>query len=116
MPVAHEDVAAEASVGISGHQVAGGIDERDEAVKRSIAAVIATAKQAGRKIGICGQAPSDYPDFAQFLVEQGINSISLNPDAVLKTTVSILEMEEKLRRRTEPKHRSRMSEGELNAT
>jgi pyruvate,water dikinase len=91
-------------------------DERDEAVKRSIASVIATAKQAGRKIGICGQAPSDYPDFAQFLVEQGIDSISLNSDAVLKTTVSILEMEQKLRRQTEPKHRTRMSEGELNAT
>ena len=50
-------------------------------------------KAKGRKIGICGQAPSDYPEFAQFLVEQGIDSISLNPDAVLKTTVRILETE-----------------------
>ena len=49
-----------------------------------------------RKIGICGQAPSDYPEFAQFLVEQGIDSISLNPDAVLKTTVPILETEQAL--------------------
>jgi pyruvate,water dikinase len=48
------------------------------------------------KIGICGQAPSDYPEFAQFLVEQGIDSISLNPDAVLKTTITILEMEQSL--------------------
>ena len=73
-------------------------DERDAAVKTMIANVIRTAKAKGRKIGICGQAPSDYPDFAQFLVEQGIDSISLNPDAVLKTTMVILEMEQKLAR------------------
>ncbi len=71
-------------------------DERDEAVKSMIAQVIAAAKAAGRKIGICGQAPSDYPDFAQFLVERGIDSISLNPDAALKTTLAVLEMEKKL--------------------
>ncbi|GIX49435.1 MAG: phosphoenolpyruvate synthase [Candidatus Tectimicrobiota bacterium] len=71
-------------------------DERNPAVKRMIASVIGTAKAKGRKIGICGQAPSDYPDFAQFLVEQGIDSISLNPDAVLKTTLAILEMEKRL--------------------
>ena len=58
-----------------------------------IASVIRSAKAKGRKIGICGQAPSDYPDFAAFLVELGIDSISLNPDAVLKTTLKILEME-----------------------
>jgi pyruvate,water dikinase len=68
-------------------------DERNQAVKAMIASVIAAAKRKGRKIGICGQAPSDYPDFAKFLVEQGIDSLSLNPDAVLKTTVAILEME-----------------------
>ena len=68
-------------------------DERNQAVKAMIASVIAPAKRKGRKIGICGQAPSDYPDFAKFLVEQGIDSLSLNPDAVLKTTVAILEME-----------------------
>jgi pyruvate,water dikinase len=68
-------------------------DERDPAVKAMIADVIREAKARGRKIGICGQAPSDYPEFAQFLVEQGIDSISLNPDAVLKTTVRILETE-----------------------
>ena len=71
-------------------------DERNPAVKTFIAHVIKTAKAKGRKIGICGQAPSDYPEFAQFLVEQGIDSISLNPDAVLKTTVKILEMEQTL--------------------
>ena len=68
-------------------------DERNDAVKKMIASVIAAARAKGRKIGICGQAPSDYPEFAQFLVEQGIDSISLNPDTVLKTTVAILEKE-----------------------
>jgi len=68
-------------------------DERNAAVKTMIAQVIATCHARGRKIGICGQAPSDYPDFAQFLVQQGIDSISLNPDTVLKTTVAIIEAE-----------------------
>ncbi len=71
-------------------------DERNPAVKTFIAHVIRAAKAKGLKIGICGQAPSDYPEFAQFLIEQGIDSISLNPDAVLKTTVTILEMEQAL--------------------
>ncbi|WNM60029.1 phosphoenolpyruvate synthase [Candidatus Nitrospira allomarina] len=71
-------------------------DERNPAVKTFIAHVIKAAKAKGRKIGICGQAPSDYPEFAQFLVEQSIDSISLNPDAILKTTVKILEMEQTL--------------------
>lgn len=70
--------------------------ERDPAVMAFIAQAIGDVKAAGRKIGICGQAPSDYPDFAQFLVRQGIDSISLNPDSVLKTTVKIVEMERKL--------------------
>ena len=74
-------------------------DERNPAVKRMIAQVIAVCRAKQRKIGICGQAPSDYPDFAQFLVEQGIDSISLNPDTVLKTTVAILEKESKNRPR-----------------
>ncbi len=64
-------------------------DERNEAVKRTIAQAITTVKQHGRKIGICGQAPSDYPEFARFLVEQGIDSMSLNPDSVLKTLLEI---------------------------
>jgi pyruvate,water dikinase len=68
-------------------------DERNPAVTTMIASVIRAAKSKGKKIGICGQAPSDYPDFAAFLVGLGIDSISLNPDAVLKTTVKILEME-----------------------
>ena len=68
-------------------------DERNEAVKTMIAQVIATCRAHGCKIGICGQAPSDYPEFAQFLVEQQIDSISLNPDTVLKTTLAILATE-----------------------
>jgi pyruvate,water dikinase len=73
-------------------------DERNAAVKTMIANVIRAAKSKGRKIGICGQAPSDYPEFAEFLVEQGIDSISLNPDSVLKTTARILETEERIKR------------------
>jgi pyruvate,water dikinase len=68
-------------------------DERNAAVKKMIGQVISVARAKGRKIGICGQAPSDYPDFARFLVEQGIHSISLTPDVVLKTTLDVLELE-----------------------
>lgn len=75
-------------------------DERNPAVMRSIASVIRDAKAAGRKIGICGQAPSDYPEFARFLVECGIDSISLNPDAVLRTTMDLLEIEAGLAQRS----------------
>ncbi len=64
-------------------------DERNEAVKSMIRTIIQRAKANNRKIGICGQAPSDYPEFAKFLVEQGIDSISLNPDSVLKTMLAI---------------------------
>jgi pyruvate,water dikinase len=71
-------------------------DERDPAVMNSIAAAIRTVQAAGRKIGICGQAPSDYPEFAEFLVRQGIDSISLNPDAVTKTTLRIIQLEKQL--------------------
>lgn len=74
-------------------------DERNEAVKKMIAQVIHTCREKRRKIGICGQAPSDYPDFAQFLVEEGIDSISLTPDTVLKTTLAILEKENALPRK-----------------
>ncbi len=75
-------------------------DERNPAVKSMIAQVIATCRAKGRKIGICGQAPSDYPEFAQFLVGQGIDSISLNPDTVMKTTAAILEAEKELKQRS----------------
>lgn len=74
-------------------QVAPLFDERNEAVRSSCANLIRIAHQYGRKVGICGQAPSDYPEFAAFLVQEGIDSISLNPDAVLRTTKMILEIE-----------------------
>jgi len=68
-------------------------DERNEAVKELIRQVIQKAHKARRKVGICGQAPSDFLDFAKFLVEEKIDSISLNPDTVIKTTVEIWKME-----------------------
>ncbi|MEK6967832.1 MAG: phosphoenolpyruvate synthase [Nanoarchaeota archaeon] len=71
-------------------------DERNEAVKSLVAKVIAAAKKKGKKIGICGQAPSDYPEFAEFLVECGIDSISLNPDVAIKTLLAIHAKELKL--------------------
>jgi pyruvate,water dikinase len=71
-------------------------DERNEAVKRKIRRVIETAKQYHRKVGICGQAPSDYPDFASFLVEQNIDSISLNPDSVLKMLLEVANTEKSI--------------------
>ncbi|MFW5852706.1 MAG: putative PEP-binding protein, partial [Nanoarchaeota archaeon] len=71
-------------------------NERNPAVKEMIADVITKAKARTKKIGICGQAPSDFPDFAQFLVERGIDSISLNPDTVVKTTLKILQKEKQL--------------------
>jgi pyruvate,water dikinase len=74
-------------------------DERNDAVTQTIAQVIRAAHAAGRKIGICGQAPSDYPEFAQFLVAQGIDSISLNPDSVLKTMLAIVEAEQAIAKR-----------------
>jgi pyruvate,water dikinase len=73
--------------------VASLFDERNPAVKKMIADVIAACRVRHRKIGICGQAPSDFPEFAQFLVEQGIDSISLNPDTVLKTSLAIRQQE-----------------------
>ncbi|MDB9518893.1 phosphoenolpyruvate synthase [Roseofilum reptotaenium CS-1145] len=69
-------------------------DERNEAVRRMVQIAIKAAKKHNRKIGICGQAPSDYPEFARFLVELGIDSMSLNPDSVLKTILDISKMEQ----------------------
>lgn len=68
-------------------------DERDLAVKNAIAIAVHFAKTVGKKIGICGQAPSDYPDVVRFLIEQGIDSISLNEDAFLKTLLIVSEIE-----------------------
>ncbi|MFT7008544.1 MAG: pyruvate,water dikinase [Colwellia sp.] len=70
-------------------------DARDEAVKIMIAQVIKVAHQHHCKVGICGQAPSDHPEFAEFLVESGIDSISLNPDSVAKASIHIAKAEQK---------------------
>jgi pyruvate,water dikinase len=76
-------------------------DERNEAVKRLVRQVIKAVHRhkPRRKIGICGQAPSDFPEFADFLVECGIDSMSLNPDVVLSTRLNIAEVENRLRRK-----------------
>ncbi len=71
-------------------------DERNDAVKALVKQVIDVAKRRGRKIGICGQAPSDFPEFATFLVECGIDSISLIPDTVVKTRLAIAKKEEEM--------------------
>jgi pyruvate,water dikinase len=73
-------------------------DERNAAVMNLIEIAIKKSNKMKRKIGICGQAPSDYPEFARFLVECGINSISLNSDTVIKTTLDILKLEKGLKK------------------
>ncbi|MGD9540471.1 MAG: phosphoenolpyruvate synthase, partial [Methylocystis sp.] len=78
--------------------VAFDFDERDEGVKEIIRLAVEGAKRNGRHCGICGQAPSDYPEIAEFLVGLGIDSISLNPDSVLQTTKRIVELEKRLGR------------------
>ncbi|MFH0776918.1 MAG: phosphoenolpyruvate synthase [Patescibacteria group bacterium] len=70
-------------------------NERNAAVKNLISHVIKVAKKNKRKIGICGQAPSDFPDFARFLAKEGIDSISLTPDSLLKTTIDIAKLEKR---------------------
>jgi pyruvate,water dikinase len=72
-------------------------DERNDAVKTLIAGVIGTCRKMGKKVGLCGQAPSDYPDFAEFLIECGIDSISVTPDVAVKTRMLVAEVERKLR-------------------
>jgi pyruvate,water dikinase len=74
-------------------------DERDAGVKEMIRLAVEGCRRNHRHSGLCGQAPSDYPEMAQFLVELGIDSMSLNPDAVLKTTLQVLELEKRLGRK-----------------
>jgi len=71
-------------------------DERNRAVKKMLSHLIRTARERGVKVGICGQGPSDHPDFAQFLVEQGIHSVSVTPDSVIKTIRAIHAVEQEL--------------------
>jgi pyruvate,water dikinase len=71
-------------------------DERNDAVKSMIVKLIGAAKRNNIKVGVCGQGPSDHPDFAQFLVEQQISSISVTPDSLVKTVLAIRKIEERL--------------------
>jgi pyruvate, water dikinase len=80
------------------HTVAHVYDENNEAVKELIRRVVKVAKKKKVKIGLCGQAPSDYPQFARFLVETGIDSMSLAPDTIIKTTIDIKKTEDKLKK------------------
>ncbi|OYV47812.1 MAG: hypothetical protein B7X10_04015, partial [Burkholderiales bacterium 21-58-4] len=73
-------------------------DERDDGVKEMIRLAVAGCQRNGIHSGLCGQAPSDYPEMAEFLVELGIDSMSLNPDTVINTTRNVLELEQKLGR------------------
>jgi len=79
-------------------KVAGVANEKNEAVKSLIRYLIEIGKKTKTKVGICGQGPSDFPDFARFLVKEGIDSISLNPDTIIKTTIDVLKTEKKLKR------------------
>jgi pyruvate,water dikinase len=77
--------------------VAFDFDERDEGVKWMIRMAVEGCRRNHRHSGLCGQAPSDFPEFAEFLVRLGIDSISLNPDCVMKTTLQVLAVEQQLR-------------------
>jgi len=75
-------------------------NEKNDAVKELIKTAVAACKKMGKYSGICGQAPSDFPEFAEFLVEQGIESISLNPDSIIKTTMAVVKKEKSLSAQT----------------
>ena len=79
-------------------QLAPLFDERHLAIKKMIHHLIRVAHKAGRKVGICGEAPSNYPDFAGFLVEAGIDSISLNPDSLVGVKQHVAQVERKTRK------------------
>ena len=74
-------------------------DERNEAVKRMISQLISVAHKYGRSVGICGDAPSTHEDYAEFLVERGIDSISVMPDVAIKTKLKVAKFEKKLKKR-----------------
>ena len=86
--------------------VAFDFDERDPGVKEMIRLTIEGGRRNGRHVGICGQAPSDYPEIAEYLVENGIDSISLNPDTLLRTLRHVLEVEQRLGRAPRPPDRA----------
>lgn len=80
-------------------EIKGNSDERNEAVKILLADMIKKAKRNKKKVGICGQGPSDFPELAKFLVEQGIDSLSLTPDSAVDTRIAVYELEKKLKRK-----------------
>lgn len=80
-------------------EVAGKSNEKNDAVKTLIKYLIQVGKQTKTKVGICGQAPSDFPDFVEFLIECGIDSISLIPDTVIKATINVSKTEDKLKKK-----------------
>ena len=84
--------------------LAASFDERDPAVKRLIEDVILRAHAADRPVGICGQGPSNHPDFAEFLVQRGIDSLSLNPDSFLIIKKRIAAIEAERASAAEPPH------------
>ena len=92
--------------------VAFDFDERDPGVTEMIRQTVQGGRRNGRHVGICGQAPSDYPEVAEYLVEIGIDSISLNPDTIIKTTRHVLEVERRLGRAARAQTGSGASEGE----
>mgnify|MGYP002759339239 CR=1 FL=1 len=73
--------------------VAATFDERDPAVRAMLSMAIAACRRAGKYVGICGQGPSDHPDLAEWLVAEGIESVSLNPDTVVETWLRLAEVE-----------------------
>jgi pyruvate,water dikinase len=79
-----------------GELVAHIFDERNEAVTRMLKMAVAACKKAGKYVGICGQAPSDYPEVAELLVREGITSISLNPDSIISTWQNLAKIEAQL--------------------
>lgn len=81
--------------------LAASFDERDGAVKKMVSMAIQGAKRNGKHSGLCGQAPSDYPEFAEFLVKEGIDSISLNPDSVMKIGLKVMETEKMMEGKNE---------------
>jgi pyruvate,water dikinase len=91
--------------------VAFDFDERDPGVLDLIRQAVEGARRNGRHSGICGQAPSDYPEVAQYLVKLGIDSISLNPDSVLRTTRAVLAIERELGRARRPAEPSAVADG-----
>jgi pyruvate,water dikinase len=76
--------------------IGGAFDERDPGVKKMVAMAVEGCRRNKRHSGLCGEAPSTYPEFADFLVEQGIDSISVEPDAILKITLRVADVEKRL--------------------